>query len=340
MSSKFALSFRPSSFRRLPRYLLYASAIMATIDQDFVKRFAPHVDTIFRDVAYGQNSDSRKTAPNTAFFPLARHKSWFDGHSFATGLFPFATGKSQESSSEAVNCYYGAYLWSLTRHGNVASDVTDFARLLLATEIRGAKTYWHMLPPKYSSNSSIVSKIYNPNFQGHYMVGNVGMLDVALNTWFGNETLYVHMINAIPITAATAILFDEDYISHEYPYLMKSSSNIPMAWRGYTTSVHAIIDPNAAWKEAQALRSYELDSALSKSQVLYWISQRSRFKSPANYGGDEMLTRQAKSGNASHATSSSASNDDASCDEHSNCVLLGLTGFCCPTSEGVTLGCC
>lgn len=51
----------------------------------------------------------------------------------------FANGKNQESSSEAVNCYYGAYLWAKIRwkDGGLEHSKVDFARLLLATEITG-----------------------------------------------------------------------------------------------------------------------------------------------------------------------------------------------------------
>jgi endo-1,3(4)-beta-glucanase len=128
---------------------------MARIDPSFIDRYGTHVDAIFHDVAHPSNGDSQGISSGEIFFPMARHKSWYDGHSFATGMFPFGNGKSQESSSEAVNCYYGAYLWSLVRHGEQPSDVTDFARLLLAMEIRGAKTYWHMLPPTVTGNGSI-----------------------------------------------------------------------------------------------------------------------------------------------------------------------------------------
>jgi endo-1,3(4)-beta-glucanase len=158
---------------------------MGRLDPSFIERFGPYVDTVFHDVAHSTNTDSRSTPPNNVFFPMSRHKSWFDGHSFATGMFPFGTGKSQESSSEAVNCYYGASLWSLVRHGqsSFGSDLTDFTRLLLAMEIRGAKTYWHMVPPSELGNNTVASKIYSPKFQENYMVGNLGMLDVVSSTW-------------------------------------------------------------------------------------------------------------------------------------------------------------
>ena len=145
-----------------------------------------------------------------------------------------ANGKSQESSSEAVNCYYGAYLWSRVRWGGNNGDrrMVDYARLLLATEITGAKTYWHMTPSRDSSSTSIsgssnttipsTSKVdtlvpiaYNPIFRKNYMVGNLGMTDVTCTTWFGNDNIYVHLINFMPVTAMTTELFDNGKIENE-----------------------------------------------------------------------------------------------------------------------------
>merc|ERR1712032_450160 len=130
---------------------------------------------------------------------------------------------------------------------------------------------------KSSSNYGIHPHVYPSKFEENYMVGNVGMLDVAANTWFGNDPLYVQMINAIPITAITRLIFDEGYVEYEYPFLMSIQDNVEMAWRGYTVSMHSIIDPNRAWDEAHDLVSNQLDSALSKSQVLYFISQQPGF---------------------------------------------------------------
>lgn len=315
---------------------------MGRIDSTFIDRFGTHVDAIFHDVAHSSSGDSRAVTAGELFFPMARHKSWFDGHSFATGMFPFGNGKSQESSSEAVNCYYGAYLWSLVRNQEQSSDMTDFARLLLAMEIRGAKTYWHMLPPSVTGNSTTDSTLhlYTPEFEENYMIGNVGMLDVAANTWFGMDPLYVHMINAIPITAVTGILFEPKYVQFEYPFLMKSLSSVEMAWRGYTTSIHSIIDPNDAWMEAQSLVSFELDAAVSKTQVLYFISQRPGFN--VTYDDSSANKPNRASGKSSPAQSALASTDSSSlsssCDAHPRCG--SLLGECCPTDEGVSLDCC
>ena len=106
-------------------FQLYASAILAGLDPQFVEHHGKKVDAIMYDVAYEGNFASSRQRTSGPFFPGARHKSWFDGHSFASGLFPAANGKSQESSSEAVNCYYGVYLWSLARNGYLSSPADD-----------------------------------------------------------------------------------------------------------------------------------------------------------------------------------------------------------------------
>mmetsp|Transcript_1154 Transcript_1154/g.2935 ORF Transcript_1154/g.2935 Transcript_1154/m.2935 type:complete len:891 (-) Transcript_1154:66-2738(-) len=316
-------------------YFLYASAVMAKIDPTFIDRFGASVDAIFHDIAYSSNGSSRGTERDSTFFPMSRHKSWFDGHSFATGLFPFANGKSQESSSEAINCYYGAYLWSLIRHEEMASEVTDFSRLLLSTEIRSTQYYWHMIPSSVTGdNSYFHPHLYPSSIEKNYMVGNVGMLDINVNTWFGDDPLYVHMINVIPITAVTNLLFGADYVKYEYPFLMNGRGEVEMAWLGYTASIHSIIDPNKAWKDSDALVSSQLDSALSKSQVLYFITQQQGFNMTLD---DDKHSGENKK---SDPKSSSQSSSGSACESNPACTELNLTGECCPTNSGVFLGCC
>lgn len=177
-------------------------------------------DVAHRSYASSDDSDSS----HEAFFPLARHKSWFDGHSFASGLFPFASGKSMESSSESINCYYGAYLWSMVRgkDDDASDNQLEFARLLLATEIRAVKTYWHMDPK---------DRLFNPIFAKNMMIGNLGMMDVTVSTWFGNNPLYVHMINFMPVTAITRELFNNRYLKNEYNDMIKPIyDGVEMAW--------------------------------------------------------------------------------------------------------------
>jgi len=166
-------------------------------------------------------------------------------------------------------------------------------------------------------------------------VGNLGMLDALCSTWFGTENLYVHMINFIPVTSITGELFGVDYVSQEYANVLKPLGEVEMAWRGYVVSNHAILDPNSAWLDAQTLFGPTLDSALSKSQVLYWISTRSGFNaSVASRDSD------GDAGNDSGSKGSSSAKDGkgAACSEHERCSPL--EGFCCPSGNGIFLDCC
>mmetsp|Transcript_4781 Transcript_4781/g.9127 ORF Transcript_4781/g.9127 Transcript_4781/m.9127 type:complete len:1047 (+) Transcript_4781:1869-5009(+) len=312
-------------------YILYAAAILGRFNSTFVDTYGIHIDSILYDVAHGANDSSDLNGG--AFFPFTRHKSWFDGHSFASGLFPFADGKSQESSSEAVNCYYGAYLWSLVRWSNVDDfqERINFAKLLLAMEIRGAKTYWHMMTQNGIREVDPMGSVtlYNQDFEEGLMVGNLGMMDVTVATWFGTQQLYVHMINFMPVTAITKELFSKPYIEKEFDEVIKPIfDGVEMAWRGYTISDKALIYPTEAWQDAEKLRSYELDSALSQSQVYFWIASMNGFNASIISTG----------ATANHV--STQSSDDASCDNHQGCVLQNLEGLCCPSSEGVMLECC
>lgn len=252
------------------RYILYACAIMGKLDPSFLERFGPNVDAIFHDVAHPLNGDATEVQPISLFFPLARHKSWFDGHSYETGLFPRASGKFQESSSEAINCYFGAYAWSLVRHSgaHVESDMTDFARLLLSMEIRSTEMYWQMIPASALGVPGSAG-VYAPEFEENYMVGSVGMLHATTKTWLGNDPLHRHMNNVLPVTAVTAAVFSPNYVRYQYPYLLKASGDIEMTYKGYVVALHAIINATEAWTEAQDLNSWELETSLSKSEVLF-----------------------------------------------------------------------
>merc|ERR1711957_841160 len=119
-------------------------------------------------------------------------------------------------------------------------------------EIRGAKTYWHMEPSYNSTNKVDIEseQIYDSKFESSYMVGNLGMMDVTIATWFGKESLYVHMINVMPITAITRELFDKSYVKKEYEAVIRPiEDNVEMAWRGYTICDRAMFEPTEAWNQ-------------------------------------------------------------------------------------------
>jgi endo-1,3(4)-beta-glucanase len=114
-------------------YFIYAAAVLSRLDAVFADAHRAAFDSLVRDYC---NHD-----PTDTDFPFVRHKDFFDGHSWASGLLIQANGKGQESSSEAVNAYYAAYLYGQQTQ-NI--DLMRFAHTMMATEVQATLTYWHM----------------------------------------------------------------------------------------------------------------------------------------------------------------------------------------------------
>lgn len=74
-------------------YFIFAGAVLAHLQSESLnQKYIAFFDSLVGDVCNYQADDM--------YFPFARHKDLFDGHSWASGLFEQANGKSQESSSE------------------------------------------------------------------------------------------------------------------------------------------------------------------------------------------------------------------------------------------------
>ena len=205
-------------------------------------------------------------------FPKTRHKDWWTGHSWATGLFSTATGKGQESSSEAVHAYYAMTL--LARSMQV--DET-FPSLLLAMEMRSVQTYWHM-----DISAPVQDWVYEPTFVlPNRMVGVVAETKVSVSTWFGNEKAFVHGIQLIPFTAVTAQLFPITYVQQQLPILESAvtSRGKQDIWSTIATMEAAMLDPETSWKKFMECTTGPCwDTGLSKAGALYWTGTRPRTK--------------------------------------------------------------
>ncbi|CAI5718704.1 unnamed protein product [Hyaloperonospora brassicae] len=238
-------------------YFLYAVAVLGKYRPDFAKTHKAAVMSIVRDIA--------SPSQNDAFFPFTRHFSWFDSHSFASGVYTLDGGKSQESVSEAINAYYGVYLVGKSFE---VPEVEHMGHLLLALEIRGAQTYWQM--PSSST-------IYEPVYAANKMTGQVAATKVSYTTWFGPQVEHMHLINMIPFTPITDAFLKPAYIREEYPILQQQAfgrTNDPIddRWKGYAYLDLAIIDPTEAWKKVRNMTFF--DDGNSRTNSLFWIATR------------------------------------------------------------------
>ncbi|MCE9577395.1 MAG: hypothetical protein K8W52_29875 [Deltaproteobacteria bacterium] len=236
-------------------YFLYAAAVLAKADPAWGAAHKDAVTALARDIA--------NPSPDDPYFTVMRHKDWFDGHSWAAGVFEFADSRNQESSSEAINAWYGLALWGLATNDQ---RVYDLGRLLLATELRSVHAYWQV---------TAEHDLYGQPFSAHRVVGVVWATKVDYATFFGGNPEYIHGIQMLPFTPITEELLPKAWISQEYPALMGELAGKPPiaeSWRGYVIMDHAILDPSAAWTEASALGSY--DDGNSATNTLYWIATR------------------------------------------------------------------
>lgn len=112
---------------------MYGAAIIARDDPVWASTYGQAINDLIRDFA--------NPSPADTHFGVARMKDWYSGHSWASGLFEFGDSKNQESTSESVNGYYAVYLWGLA---NNDTQMADWGRVLMTTEIISAQRYWQM----------------------------------------------------------------------------------------------------------------------------------------------------------------------------------------------------
>lgn len=148
-------------------YHIYAAAVVSKFDPIWGKKWHQHVLLLVRDIANPSDED--------LYFPTWRHKDWYLGFSWASGIVthlgrPYPNGRNQESVSEAIAAYEAVALYGDVMQGvyfgsdndadralyDAAFRMREMGRLLTATEIRSAKTYWHV----QSSNSPDITRIY------------------------------------------------------------------------------------------------------------------------------------------------------------------------------------
>jgi len=286
-------------------YFLYTLATVIKMDPSYYTEHQDAIDLILGDIG-NRDHDSE-------LFPVARHKDFYDHHSWALGLFATFDGKSQESSSEAVNAYYGMWLLGLALEDQ---ELADWGRTLLAMELRGTHYYWQV----HEGNEAI----YDQFFAANKMIGQVGGLDAFCTTWFGKELEYIHGIQMLPFTPITEELLRYDYVMTEWPVVKVALDDpkITSAWTGVLYLDYAIVDPEGAWDLMTSLDPNTLDSGFSMANSMYWILTR---EDHGPYVEETQAPQVVQ----------------PSCSINQGCFNAGYTsGNCCPSNDGDYMSCC
>ena len=233
-------------------YFIYAAAALARGDSAWAATNRSAITHLVRDIANPTSADP--------LYTKMRAMDWFSGHSWAAGLFEFGDSRNQESTSEAVNAWYGVYLWGLVQ-GN--ERLRDLGRLMLALEIRAAKRYWQVP----ASNT-----LYPPPFADNKVVGVLWGLKVEYATFFGNNPEFIHGIQMLPFTPISEELLPAQWVSEGYPVFSSNLAGAAEGWKGFIYLAHSIFDKDAAWAEASTLTGY--DDGNTRTNTLYFIATR------------------------------------------------------------------
>lgn len=176
-------------------YHIYGAAVVSYFDPDWGRQMWEQVLLYIRNIANPSDADT--------YFPTWRHKDWFQGHSWASGIATLPpNGKNQESSSESIAAYeaialYGKAMKSAwkdysTDRMNTAIEVERVGQIMTASELRSAQFYWHV-------KTDTTIKIY-PSVYAQHAIGILWQTMAQFQTWFGNRPFYAIGIQLLPLT--------------------------------------------------------------------------------------------------------------------------------------------
>uniref|UniRef100_A0A7S1J168 glucan endo-1,3-beta-D-glucosidase n=1 Tax=Eutreptiella gymnastica TaxID=73025 RepID=A0A7S1J168_9EUGL len=217
-------------------YFIYSAGVVAKFDTKWASKYNEKVLALVRDIANPSRRDP--------YFTPFRMFDWYVGHSWALGIVADANGRNQESSSEAVNAWYGMYLYGTAMKNK---HLKTLGNALLLGEAHSTNFYWHV---KKSNH------IYPPEYE-HNIVGIMHEMLVEFQTFFGLRSFFVHGIQLIPITPMVSIMFEPEWVHTAYPNFKEGcEADEECVESGFVTFLYAeqaLIDKEGAWTNALRL---------------------------------------------------------------------------------------
>lgn len=212
-------------------YFIAAAGQVGLRDKEWIKKYGPVVEELIEDIACTtrNNKDSR--------YPYLRNFSPFEGHSWASGFEDPESGNNQESTSEAMNAWYGIILYGMAS-GN--SELRDLGIYLYTTELSAINAYWLDIDGDVLDTKYVYQGKSEPtNVMASLVWG--GKYDYA--TWFSADAAMVQGIQLLPMTAGSYYLAtDKEYIRKYWNALRKKSSST--SWNDVWSEYLALAAPD------------------------------------------------------------------------------------------------
>ncbi len=234
-------------------YFIRAAAEAARDDPAWGRRWAPMVELAIRDIA--------STDRNDRMFPYLRCFDKYAGHSWASGDANFADGNNQESSSEALNAWYGMILWGAVMD---KPEIRDAGLMLFNTERTAVEEYWF----------DVSGENYPPDFP-QVALGMVWGGKGAFATWFSGDIDCIHGINWLPFTPASLYMGRHpDYVRKNFERIVaqrKGGTDFNTGWGDLVLMFGALADPAAAAARYAEQPQLKIEAGNSRAFLHHWI---------------------------------------------------------------------
>lgn len=223
-------------------YYIRSASILVFYEPSILSKISPIINDMVLDIA-----NSNKNLSN---YPYLRNFDTYESHSWADGFANFADGNNQESSSEAINAWYGVYLWGIITNNQ---QIKNTGLYLYNQEILGTKYYWFN-----------IKNIYGPPYA--HSIGSIiwgGKVDFA--TWFSADTNMKYGIELLPFTPGSIYLGTfPNFTKYENDYF-RSGGNVKNSWGDLFIMWESFYDPKKAFLE----KDFAINHESNTSEVLF-----------------------------------------------------------------------
>ncbi len=234
-------------------YFIRAAAEVARLDRAWAEKWGPMVRLLIRDIASPDRDDE--------MFAFLRCFDKYAGHSWASGDANFGDGNNQESSSEAINAWYGMVLW-----GEATGDaaIRDTGLFLFNTERTAVEEYWF--------------DVSGTNYPADFPEVALGMVwggKGAFATWFSADIDCIHGINWLPFTPASIYMGRRpEYVKKNHNRIVerrKGGRDFNNGWGDLVVMFGALADPAAAAAYIDANPNCKIERGNSHAFMYHWI---------------------------------------------------------------------
>ncbi|KAI7265920.1 hypothetical protein KC345_g8333, partial [Hortaea werneckii] len=205
-------------------YYIFASAVLATYDKEFLADYGDMVEVLIRDYANPSKTDGE--------FPWMRNFDPYEGHSWAGGYADNRSGNNQEAAGEALFSWVGEYMWGLVTGNDAYRDAGIWG---FTTEEKAVEQYWF----NYDDDNWVEG--YN-----HATAGQVYGSAYLFGTFFSGDPQSIYGIHWLPPAEwMTYYGREPEKTANLYAGLIKDLGKKEDTWQHIIWPFESISDPQA-----------------------------------------------------------------------------------------------